>query len=305
VFEASPSRILFESPLVQVGKFRCPTVHPRFGDSGPAKVYCFVFPRTAVWIQHDGSAPFVADSTVVPLYNAGYPYRRRRISRDGDRTDWFGVNATTLRDALSAHGLPAAEAEHRLFARDFSRAPAATFLRQRRVFEYVRANERPDGLYVEESVLTILDDVVSGLAGRNILPVPAPARHRTIAEDARARLNVCYGSDQDLTGFAREVGASTFHLCRIFKRHTGQTIHGYRNQLRLRKSLELLGETHDILRLALALGYSGHSHFTATFHRVFGMTPSAFRLLSGTRRAAAAADVRARERSAVNRPWHV
>ena len=80
-----------------------------------------------------------------------------------------------------------------------------------------------------------------------------------------------------------------FHLCRIFKRHTGQTIHGYRNQLRLRKSLDLLGDTDDILRLALALGYSGHSHFTAAFHRLFGMTPSAFRALSGPRRAAVAA----------------
>jgi AraC-like DNA-binding protein len=143
-------------------------------------------------------------------------------------------------------------------------------------------------LFVEESVLTLLDDVVSGMRGRSALSAPVPVRHGTIAEDARARLNVCYALDQDLTGFAREVGASTFHLCRIFKRHTGQTIHGYRNQLRLRKSLELLGETDDILRLALALGYSGHSHFTAAFHRLFGVTPSVFRTLSGARRAAVA-----------------
>ena len=291
-----PSRILFQSALAQVGQFRCPTSHPRFGDSGPAKSHCFVFPRTAVWIQHDGGPAFVADSTVVPLYNPGHPYRRRRISRDGDRTDWFGVGPHALRDALTAHGLAAADAERRLFQRAFSRVTAATFVRQRRLFEHVRATPATDTLLVEEAVLGLLDAVIGGLDGS--CDGVRSVHQNAVSEEARAHLNVSYAAREELTAFAQTVGTSVFHLCRLFKRATGQTIHGYRSQLRLRKSLELLGDTDDILSIALALGYSGHSHFTSAFHTTFGVTPSEYRRLSRRRRSAAAARMPSREQSA-------
>lgn len=298
-----PSRVLFESALVQVGQFRCPTSHPRFGDSGPARSYCFVFPRTAVWIHHEGAPAFVADSTVVPLYNPGHPYRRRRISRDGDRTDWFGVSPLALRDALTTHGLAAADAEERLFQRAFSRVTAATFAQQRRLFEHVRATAVPDALFVEEAVVGLLDAVVGGLDGsRGGL---RSAHQHAVSEETRAHLNVSYAAREELTALAQAVGTSVFHLCRLFKRATGQTVHGYRSQLRLRKSLELLGESDDILSIALTLGYSGHSHFTSAFHGTFGVTPSAYRRLSPRRRAAAAAATTPREQlvdSAVRRP---
>jgi AraC family transcriptional regulator len=295
-----PSRVLFESRLVQVGKFRCPTAHPRFSDTGPVKGYRFVFPRTAVWIQHEGGRPFVADSTIVPLYNPGLPYRRGPISRDGDRTDWFGVSPEPLREALGAHGSSAADAEHRLFRHDYAPASSQIFFAQRRVFEHVAAQASPDPLYVEEAVLAILDRVLSGVRGGSTALHRLPSR-ASLAERVRAHLNVSYADGEDLTALAASVGASVFHLCRVFKQHTGQTLHGYRNQLRLRRSLELLGHTEDILSVALTLGYSGHSHFTAAFHRVFGTTPSAFRALSRSRRAAFAAALVAREQSAVNR----
>ena len=49
------------------------------------------------------------------------------------------------------------------------------------------------------------------------------------------------------------------------------------SQLRLRKSLEFVGESwDDILTTAIVLGYSGHSHFTSAFHRMFGVKPQSF-----------------------------
>ena len=36
----------------------------------------------------------------------------------------------------------------------------------------------------------------------------------------------------------------------------------------------------DVTDLALALGFSSHSHFSAAFKQVYGQTPSAFRKLS-------------------------
>jgi AraC family transcriptional regulator len=247
----------------------------------------------------------VADSTVVPLYNPGLPYQRGKISRNGDRTDWFGVNAMALREILAVHGSPAADAQQRLFEHDYSRSTPAIFLAQRRVFEHVVSSPAPDPLRVEESVLTILDGVLSGLDSSRARPAPLSHAQRQVAEHLRAHLNVSFDGSEDLTALAGTVGASVFHLCRVFKRHTGQTIHGYRNQLRLRRALDLLRDTDDSLSIAMALGYSGHSHFTAAFHRVFGMTPSRYRALSRSRRAAVAERLhlgQPREQSAVNRP---
>src|SRR5947207_2543337 len=62
-------RVVFETPSVRVGAFRCPPSHPSFADSGPIRDHCFVFPRTPVLIQHKDRRPFAADPTVVTLYN--------------------------------------------------------------------------------------------------------------------------------------------------------------------------------------------------------------------------------------------
>ena len=71
-----------------------------------------------------------------------------------------------------------------------------------------------------------------------------------------------------------------FHLCRSFRRATGLTLHAYRDEVRLRLALERLqhGE-RDLSRLALDLGYSSHSHFTAAFRHTFDMPPSTARKL--------------------------
>ena len=69
-----------------------------------------------------------------------------------------------------------------------------------------------------------------------------------------------------------------FHLARVFKARTGFSLHAYRNQLRLRAALERLAEPGvDLIDIALDLGFSSHSHFTDTFRRSFGKTPSVVR----------------------------
>src|SRR5213075_2659862 len=113
--DENPDQTLFASGLVQIGRFRCPVEHPKFIDSGPAEHYCFVFPRTPVWIQHEGGEPFVADPTVVTLYNPGHRYRRGRIALEGDHADWFAVELGVLREALRWFDPETAEARHRLF----------------------------------------------------------------------------------------------------------------------------------------------------------------------------------------------
>jgi hypothetical protein len=155
-----PDRVVFESSIVKVGAFRLPAHHPCFEDTGPTDDYCFVFPRRACWIEHEGERPFVADSTVVPLYNPGRPYRRGVIDPAGDETDWFGVSPAVLRDMVGRFDRRAAEQPDRLFARGAVDAPAGLFIAQRRLFNEVTAAGPPDALCVEESVLGLLGAVL-------------------------------------------------------------------------------------------------------------------------------------------------
>ena len=72
-------RIVFATPTVRVGAFRCPVDDPRFRDSGPIQGNLIVFPRRGVWIRQAGSRPLVADPRVVTIYNRGRQYDRAAV----------------------------------------------------------------------------------------------------------------------------------------------------------------------------------------------------------------------------------
>lgn len=88
-------------------------------------------------------------------------------------------------------------------------------------------------------------------------------------------LAIRYMEPLTLDDMAAAVELSTFHAARLFREHTGLTLHHYRNQLRLTEGLHRLAEPScSLTDIALDLGYSSHSHFTAAFRRAFGVTPS-------------------------------
>jgi AraC family transcriptional regulator len=272
--------VVFQSPLVRVGRWRCPAEHPVFFDSGPTPDALFVFPREGVWIEHAGRDPFVADANTVTYYNKGQLYRRRKLSVRGDQCEWFAVAPEAIADTLSAHEPAAIDRPDSPFPFTHGPSDARSYLRQRMVFHHVSVESNPDRLFVEEAVLSILGDV-TGLAYAHDGPRPtARPRRRDIdlVEAARDVIASRFTENLSLSDIARDVGSSVFHLARIFKARSGFSLHAYRNQLRLRAALERLQETGvDLTDIALDLGFSSHSHFTETFRRSFGMTPSAVR----------------------------
>lgn len=268
-------RAVFESDLVRIGIFRCPVNHPSFEDTGPTETYCFVFPRNTHWILQEGRAPFVADPNTVSLYNAGHPYRRRRISQSGDNSDWFALQPDLLRDILQHLDSKAADSDAP-FRVPMARADAGHYLRQRRLLRYVMSTPVVDRFLVDELVIQLLTDILKAAYASEFGPHDDARQHRLV-DRVRERFAETTSPCESLPDLAREVGASVFHLCRVFKRHTGFTLHQYRTHLRLRESLEMLEQTPgDILAAALTFGFAGHSHYTRTFKASFGVPPSHF-----------------------------
>jgi AraC family transcriptional regulator len=272
--------VVFESPLVRVGRWRCPADHPHFLDSGPSSDALFVFPRESVWIEHEGRAPFVADPNTVTYYNKGQCYRRRMLSDRGDHCEWFAVAPEAIAGTLATHEPAAIDRPDAPFP--FTRGPSDpdSYLRQRMVFHHVSRQRTPDRLFVEEAVLGVLSDVAT-LAYAHEPPRGQRTRPRSdidAIESARDVIARRFKENLSLADVAREVGASVFHLARMFKARTGFTLHAYRNQLRLRAALDRLRDPGgDLIDVALDLGFSSHSHFTESFRRTFGKTPSAVR----------------------------
>jgi len=80
-----------------------------------------------------------------------------------------------------------------------------------------------------------------------------------------------------VTEVAAQIGVTPIHLTQAFKRSEGIPLYRYQTQLRMSRALAELPESDDITDLALELGYSSHSHFTAAFRSAVGVTPSEYR----------------------------
>ena len=99
-----------------------------------------------------------------------------------------------------------------------------------------------------------------------------------MVEDAKALLTARFTEHLTLDELGRAINVSPFHLARSFRRHTGYTLHEYRTHLRLRAALERLAAgDEDVAVIARAVGFSSHSHLTASFRRAFGVPPSCVR----------------------------
>lgn len=81
-----------------------------------------------------------------------------------------------------------------------------------------------------------------------------------------------------LADLAQLAGVSTHRLLAAFPRAFGATPAQYIIRQRLRAAQRLLAENRDdITAIALATGFSSHSHLTSTFRRHFGLSPSSYR----------------------------
>lgn len=286
---AELNAVHFESGILRIGTFYCPPWYTSFGDTGPIGGYLMVFPRTSVYITHDGRSPVVADPNVVMFYNHGQIYRRSKLSEEGDLCDWFSFLPQVVVDAIRPFD-PAVQ-DHPYTPFVFTHGPSdpQSYLLQRLVIEHLQTETPANQLFVEETMLTLLHRLVSHvyqLKGKMKPPRETAVtrrHHQELVQVVKAVLATQFAEDLTVCHIAQEVYSSPYHLCRIFRQYTGQTIHSYLNQLRLRLSLNYVAQSDiPITDVGIALGYSSHSHFTQAFRQTFGTPPSHFRRKAST-----------------------
>jgi AraC-like DNA-binding protein len=81
-----------------------------------------------------------------------------------------------------------------------------------------------------------------------------------------------------LNEVADVAGYSPYHLHRMFKQMTGETLHDYMMNTRLAQAKHFLTSTDwTVVRIAMETGFSDHSHLTRHFRRKYGLSPTQLR----------------------------
>ena len=114
---------------------------------------------------------------------------------------------------------------------------------------------------------------------REVAGAPQETENTFLIDDLISYLEIHYSNDITLNELAEhKYFVSAGHLSRLFKAKTGMNFSKYLMSLRMKKAEEYLENTDfDITDIASLTGYNDVSHFTQTFRKNSGMTPSEFR----------------------------
>jgi len=258
---------LYRSPVVSLGTFWCAPDDVRWSlENFVGEVAHIIFPATPVWIGTQGREPALAGPNHAVFFNPGEVFRRRRFNGHGDRNHFMVVGEDTMEEWV--HGTRFPDSLGKLLPRPY--------LTARAIARALSAGA--DGLTVEEQLLRLGHATVVGAFRFDDRMPRRRRRPPAMVEDAKALLSARFTEHLTLDELGRAVNVSPFHLARSFRRETGYTLHEYRTHLRLRAALERLGTgDEDLAVIARAVGFSSHSHLTASFRRAFGIPPSRVR----------------------------
>ena len=244
------------------------TPKPESEGYSPDFQVCLPYHGAFVW--HVGGDDVVADPNRVLFVAGGEGFRLSQPVPGG-----YAELIVTMHPPLLAEILGVVERQlptHPLF-RERSRSADLRLQRLGAECFHRGVREGWDGLAAEEWLVAFLR---SSLAAPPVDGTISSATTRLLGR-AKEYLAAHLSAPVRLSHVARAIGTSPAYLTTVFSRVEGAPLHRYLVQLRLARALIDVPHADDLTALALDLGFSSHSHFTAAFRRAFGCTPSRFR----------------------------
>ena len=276
---------LFRSPLVTISDVGCRAPKSRSEGEEHSGHHELVFVRSGVFVKQVRGREVVAEPAHVLFFNAGEPYRVSHPVSGGDDCTTLSFGVETIADVLTHEEPTVQDRLDAPFVHTHGPLGASAMLRQQALRRRIRAG--CSALETEETALGLLQHTVAearcarGEHPRRPRNGTARAR-RELVESAKLVLASQPRANPSLSALAREVSSSPFHLARLFRAEAGMPVHQFLLRVRLALALERMTDDHrqNLSSLALDLGFSSHSHFTAVFRRSFGVAPSDFRAVA-------------------------
>jgi AraC family transcriptional regulator len=227
-----------------------------------------VFPYRGTYVRHVGEDSAVADANQVMLFNDGEGYRVSHPICGGDASLSLALEAELLQELIpKPYARPGGAPGFRMQRlRIDPRAQALVSLLRHGL---ARAVAEP--LQAETLVLTL---VRRALGERTSRAPGSTYGRRRLVDRAKLAISSNPARRWKLAEIAAEVGVSPVYLTQSFQQVEGLPLYRYQLRCRLARALDLLHGYDDLSALALDLGFSTHSHFTAAFRQLYGRTPA-------------------------------
>jgi len=263
-------RTLYEGRLFDVGHIVCRPTPDLHTNVEYANLNVLALPTAGVFALHHGPRRHViATPNHAVFISSGLSYRVTFPGCIGDECLTLRLTAEGLArlvpEAMSREGFDGSTLGYRAVL-----SPGAILARG--VLTQRLARGDADPLLVEELGVGLLDSALGAVrewqAGRKSTHVERVKEAISTAPERKWTLD-------ELSGIA---GISPYHLAHVFTKEVGTSVYRYATRLRLAKALDaVLDSNSDFTSIALDTGFASHSHFTARFRALFGLTPEALR----------------------------
>jgi AraC family transcriptional regulator len=262
---------LFSSRTVTVRDTRCQGTCKHESPEECTTSTQLVFPYRGVYVRHVGQDQAVAEANQVLFFNAWQGYRVSHPVAGGDASLSLVISEPQL---------------HELAPRDFLDVGSGVILRPQRLridartqalvalLRHCLRQHIAEPLEAESLALTLVQRALGPRTGRQ--PGASAGRQRLV-DRAKLVLASDLARRWTLADIAAHVHVSPVYLTQVFQQVEGLPLYRYQLRLRLARALDLLADCDDLTALALELGFSSHSHFSAAFRQMYGESPSKFR----------------------------
>jgi len=262
---------LLQSPTVTVSDTYCKGSHREAGIEEYTRTTQLVFAYRGVFVRQVGHDQAIAEANQVLFFNATEGYRVSHPVAGGDASISVIISEPLLFEltprALLRKSPTPAFRQQRL--RIDARTQTLVALLRHSLREGIA-----EPLEAESLALTL---VRRALGPRTTHSAGATVGRQKIVDRAKLVLASDPSRRWTLAEIAAEVRVSPVYLTQLFQQVEGMPLYRYQSRLRLARALDLLAQYEDLTALALELGFSSHSHFSAAFRQTYGRSPSEFR----------------------------
>jgi len=277
-------RTLFDSALLRVGHVVVRPASAQCGEIERQSVNVLALPIAGVFAKHEGPRRHViATPNHAVFIPANSAYRLSFPACIGDQSLTLQFSsaalARVLPQAMSRDGFDCSAYETRaLLAPSVMLARSLLFRRLARgEVDPLEAEELSVGLLV-----CALSAARKGATGRNRRVPRASGRRWRHVERVKEAVSTSPERKWTLDELAELACVSPFHLAHVFRAEVGASVYRYVLRARLARALGAVLESDtDLTAVALETGFASHSHFTARFRELFGLTPTDLRRGTG------------------------